>query len=61
MTSAMATPAMLPSPTVAAITDASAWTDEICPELPPPSGLCRNTRTASGSRRTDTAPERRNR
>ena len=57
MTSAMATPAMLPNPTVAATTEARAWADDICPVVSPPSFLWRSSRNAAGRRRTDTAPE----
>ena len=60
ITRAMATPAILPRPTVAATTPASACTDDI---WPPPlcSGLRRSSARAAGSLRRLTAPERRNR
>ena len=54
-TRAMATPAMLPRPTVAPMVEASACTDEICPSEPSP--FRRSSRTAAGRRRSDTAPE----
>ncbi len=54
-TSAMATPAILPSPTVAAITDARACTLDIWPS--PPECLRLSSPIAAGSRRSDTIPE----
>ncbi len=54
-TKAMATPAILPSPTVAPIVDARACTEEICPRWL--SLLLRSSRTEAGSRRSDTIPE----
>ena len=58
--SAMATPAMLPRPTVAAMADARACTDEIWPVFSSPL-FTRSALTAAGRRRSDTAPERMNR
>ena len=59
---AMATPAMLPMPTVAAMALNSACTELICPDCLPWSLAClsRNTRIARGNRLMDTAPEYRN-
>ena len=56
ITRAMATPAMLPIPTVAATTDARACTEDIC-EPAWRDCLLRSSRSASGRRRTDTIPE----
>ena len=56
---AIATPAMLPKPTVAAMALINAWNELICPSCLPPSLACffRNSRIAQGKRRIDTAPE----
>ncbi len=59
MAIAIATPAMLPIPTVAATTDTSAWADEIPPPESAP-GRRRSVRSASGSRRSDTIPDEKN-
>jgi hypothetical protein len=59
---AIATPAILPMPTVAAIALNNACTELIWPDCLPWSLAClsRNTRNARGKRRMDTAPEYRN-
>ena len=59
MVSAMATPAMLPMPTVDAMALSRAWMELICPDCLPLSVAClwRNARMDHGSRRSDTAPE----
>ena len=57
MTRAIATPAMLPIPTVAPITEVRAWTEEICPAPESPAPRLRSSRMEWGSRLIDTAPE----
>ena len=56
---AMATPAMLPMPTVAAMALSNAWTELIWPDCLPLSLACfsRKALNAHGSRLIDTAPE----
>ena len=56
---AMATPAIFPMPTVAAMALNNAWTELICPDCLPASTAClsRNTCKARGKRLMETAPE----
>ena len=60
---AMATPAMLPIPTVAAMALSNACTELIWPDCLPWSVAClsRRARIAQGRRLIDTAPEKMNR